>query len=91
MYKYNVISFIFLISYVLIYCIRGPSLWLYGFFGKLEVVLLILLPLFGTAFAFKSKGWSKWVLIILNLIAFLYIFLTLSVLIAYKYFGDFAP
>ncbi|PWA07815.1 hypothetical protein DCC39_16085 [Pueribacillus theae] len=84
MYKYSVFSLILLISFVLLYS-WGPGLLFYGFFGKLEVAFLVLLPLAGAIFAFKGNGWTKGVLLILNLIAFIFIAYVLIIVIGYKY------
>ncbi|PWA07817.1 hypothetical protein DCC39_16095 [Pueribacillus theae] len=89
MYKYNIFAFVFLLVFILV--IRITDLYLYVAGSTFGLILIFVLPLIGAIFAFKGKGWSKWILMILNFIAFCYFAWVLIMVIGYRYFGDFAP
>ncbi|WP_226671114.1 hypothetical protein [Metabacillus litoralis] len=67
---YSVLSIICLGIYSLLFSlmVNGVS---FGFFGKLTIISMCLFPLVGIFYALKSrKRFSKWILIILNTLAF---------------------
>lgn len=69
MRKYNIISFVFLCGFLLLFrlMINGVS---FGSFGKVAMIAMIVFPLIGVGTAFKGDGWSKWVLVALNGVVF---------------------
>jgi hypothetical protein len=59
---------IFLILFLLM--TNGIS---FGSFGRVVIIWMVLSPVFGFVHAFKSNNWIKWLLMGLNIIAFIII------------------
>lgn len=69
MKKFNVISFVFLCAFLLLFrfMASGAS---FGSFGKVAIILMFIFPILGVVTAIKGEGLMKWVLVTLNGVVF---------------------
>lgn len=71
MKNYNVLSTICLGIFIVLFSLmfNGVS---FGSLGKIAIISMLLFPLLGAIFGIKGrKGFVKWILVILNIIAFI--------------------
>lgn len=65
MKRYNIISFIFMCVFLLLFNLMASGVT-FGSFDKIAIVSMILFPLVGVGVAFKGEGWIKWILVTLH-------------------------
>lgn len=72
MKKYNVISFVILATFLLLFNLIVGGLSLGGIEQVIHFVMIIL-ALLGLVTALKGEGWIKWILVTLNAVLFIII------------------
>lgn len=65
MKRYNIISFVFLSGFLLIFQLMANGVSL-GAFEKIALGSMVVFPLAGVVTGLKGEGWGKWVLVTLN-------------------------
>lgn len=68
MNNYNLFSFVFLLIYALMFVLlaNGFAFWS---LGMIVIIVMVVIPLIGIVLAIKGSGWSKWLLLLFNIIA----------------------
>lgn len=69
MKKFNVISFVFLSVFLLLFHLMSSGA-ISGMVATVAIILMLILPIIGVVMAIKGEGLMKWVLVTLNGVVF---------------------
>jgi hypothetical protein len=72
MNKNTIWSFVHIVIFLILFLLMTSGISL-GSFGRVMIIWMVLSPIFGFVHALKSKNWIKWLLMGLNIIAFIII------------------
>ncbi|MFD2681772.1 hypothetical protein [Bacillus seohaeanensis] len=72
MNKNTIWSFVHIVIFLILFLLMTSGISL-GSFGRVMIIWMVLSPIFGFVHALKGGNWIKWVLMSLNIIAFIII------------------